>query len=122
MADEFKQNEDVLHLAKFLILGIVVMVLLATIFLILDVILAPNSKVIDTTINNIWGSLYALCFFIAFLTAIYGLFYQMAKDDSNIIRVISLVYGLAILSVLLVVLFPLLSPGSAFTNPIPFSI
>lgn len=119
MADDFKQNEDVLHLAKFLIAGIVLMLVLATIFAIIDGILTPNSTAINDTIDNLWGALSGLFYFIAFLSAIYGLLYQMAKDDSNVIRFISLIYALSLLSVLILVLFPILVPGVTFVNPLP---
>lgn len=122
MVDEFKQNEDVLHLARFLIAGILGTLFISSVFLILYLITAPSSTFIDDIINNLWASLSGLCFFIAVLFALYGLLYQMAKDDSNVIRVISLVYAVALLTVLLALLmYIFLSGHLTFTNPIPFS-
>ena len=120
MTEDFKQNEDVLALARYLAIGILLSIVLASIFGFLDLLLRPNSTLVDTTIKNIWTSLYTLSFLIAFLFGIYALLIQLAHDDSNIIRVVSLVYAMALLSVVLIVLFSVF--GFTYSNPVPFTI
>ncbi len=120
MAEDFKQNEDVLALARYLALGILISISLAAIFGFLDLLLEPNSTLVDYTTKNIWTSLYTLSFLIALLTGIYALLIQLAQDDSNIIRVVSLIYAMALLSVVLIVLFNVF--GFTYANPVPFTI
>jgi hypothetical protein len=117
MVDDFKQNEDVQSLAKFLILDIVLVTVLAVVFAILFALLSPGSTLIDNVINDIWGYLWALCFLLAFLAGTYGLFMQVASDDSNLIRIISLVYGMMLFTMILSALFVLFT-SVGFINPI----
>ena len=120
MAEEFKQNEDVLNLARYLIAVILISIFIASIFGFLYLLLTPGSTYLDGITKNIWNALYVLSFLVAFFSGIYGLLLQLSKDDSNIIRVISLVYAVSLLAVLLAGLFVLF--GFQFVNPIPFSI
>ena len=119
MVEEFKQNEDVLSLARYLGIGIILAIFVAFIFEFIYLLLAPSSTLIDDITKNIWGALYTLAFIIAFFCAIYGLLVQVAQDDSNAIRVISLVYAFALLTTLLALFFFL---GFVFTNPSPITI
>ena len=119
MVEEFKQNEDVLSLARYLAIGIIVAIFIAFVFEFIYWLLMPDSKLIDTITKNIWVALYTLSFIFAFFCVIYGLLLQVAKDDSNVIRVISLVYAFALLTTLLA-LFILL--GFVFVNPSPFTV
>ncbi len=98
MADyDYEPNHDVVNLSSVLTIGVVGSLLLAIIFTVIYSILTPGVKI---TIN-IYGDLYALCFIIAFFAAFYALLLLVTKDDSNIMRVSSIIYAIVVLGVLI---------------------
>ena len=98
---DYKPSEDVVNLSRVLTLGVVVSLFLAIVFSVLYLILTPG-----VTIKiNIFGDLYALCYIGAFFAVFYALLLLVAKDDSNVMRLLSLIYALVVLGVLINIIF-----------------
>ena len=108
---DYEPDQNVVSLSSALSSGVVASLFLAIVFTILYIILTPGVKI---TIN-IYGDLYALCFILAFFAAFYALLLLVIKDDSNVIRIVSLVYAITILGVLITVVFIELNLGT-FVN------
>ena len=93
---KYQQNEDVINLAKVLALGIVVFLFLAIVLSGLAPIVATGA----TVTFMLWDFVAIAAYYLAALTATYGILLILGKDDSNIMRVIAAFYFLFLLAFL----------------------
>ena len=105
---DYEPDQDVVNLSSVLTIGVVISLFLAIVFTIIYIILTPGVQI---TIN-IYGDLYVLCFVLAFFAAFYALLLLVTKDDSNVIRLVSLIYAITILYTLIAIVFSVLNLGT----------
>lgn len=94
---KYELDEDIVGLAKILSLGIVVLLVLIIIFDFLSTMLA-DGYVFEL---EIYGLISKITFFLASLSALYGIFLILSKDDSNFMRIISIIYFLFLILIIL---------------------
>lgn len=94
---KYELDEDIVGLAKIISIGIVVLLVLAILFDFLATILADNYPFEF----EIFGLVSTITFFLASLSALYGTFLILGKDDSNFMRIISIVFFLFLILVIL---------------------
>ena len=94
---KYELDEDIVGLAKIISIGIVVLLVLAILFDFLATILADGYAFEF----EIFGLVSTITFFLASLSALYGTFLILGKDDSNFMRIISIVFFLFLILVIL---------------------